>query len=195
MIIFDAHLDLAWNALDWNRNLARPVAEIRRREQDRASLGKGQGYNTVSFPALRQGKVAVFIATLLARLYRPNAIPAIERYSSMEAANAAAHGQLAYYRTLENQRILRWIKDWPSLDSHVHAWLKDKDPNEPLGFILSMEGADPVLSPVQVQEWWDAGLRIIGLTHYGISPYAHGTGTPGGLFPAGRELLLKAPMQ
>ena len=189
MIIFDAHLDLAWNALDWNRNLARPVAEIRRREQDRASLGKGQGYNTVSFPALRQGKVAVFIATLLARLYRPNAIPAIERYSSMEAANAAAHGQLAYYRTLENQRILRWIKDWPSLDSHVHAWLKDKDPNEPLGFILSMEGADPVLSPVQVQEWWDAGLRIIGLTHYGISPYAHGTGTPGGLFPAGRELL------
>src|SRR5262245_35328821 len=60
---------------------------------------------------------------------------------------------------------------------------------EPLGFILSMEGADPVLSPEQVEEWWQAGLRIIGPAHYGVSPYAHGTGTEGGLFPPGKPLL------
>src|SRR5205085_7032489 len=59
----------------------------------------------------------------------------------------------------------------------------------PLGFILSMEGADSVLFPEQVQEWWDVGLRIIGPAHYGVSPYAHGTGTDGGLFPPGRPLL------
>ena len=52
-----------------------------------------------------------------------------------------------------------------------------------------MEGADPVLSPDQVQEWYDAGLRIIGPAHYGVSPYAHGTGTEGGLFPPGQPLL------
>ena len=52
-----------------------------------------------------------------------------------------------------------------------------------------MEGADPVLAPEQVQEWWDAGLRIIGPAHYGVSPYAHGTGTEGGLFPQGPALL------
>ena len=50
-----------------------------------------------------------------------------------------------------------------------------------------MEGADPVLSPEQVQEWWDAGLRIIGPAHYGVSPYAHGTGTEGGLSRQGRR--------
>jgi membrane dipeptidase len=61
--------------------------------------------------------------------------------------------------------------------------------HEPLGFILSMEGADPVLTPEHVEEWWQAGLRIIGPAHYGVSPYAHGTGTEGGLFPAGRPLL------
>ena len=32
MLVFDAHLDLAWNALDWNRDLRLPVKEIRRRE-------------------------------------------------------------------------------------------------------------------------------------------------------------------
>ena len=70
MIVFDAHLDLAWNAIDWNRNLLLPVAQIRRAEQ--GMTDKGRGCNTVSFPELRRGKVAVFIATLLARLLRLN---------------------------------------------------------------------------------------------------------------------------
>jgi membrane dipeptidase len=189
MIIFDAHLDLAWNALDWNRSLALEVSEIRSFEQAQGLSGKGRGCNTVSFPALRKGRVAVFIATLLARVLRPGSVPGFERYSSMEAAYAAAQGQVAYYRALERQKTIRWIKDWSGLRSHIHAWLNDDVLDEPLGFILSMEGADPVLSPDQVQDWWDAGLRIIGPAHYGISPYAHGTGTQGGLFPPGRHLL------
>jgi membrane dipeptidase len=187
MIICDAHLDLAWNALDWNRDLRLPVSEIRGREAD--MTGKGRGCNTVSFPELRRGKVALFIATLLARLHRPGAMPPIQRYSSMEAAYAAAHGQLAYYRALEREGWLRWIRDWPALEAHVRAWQRPDTDGEPLGFILSMEGADPVLSPAQVEDWWQAGLRIIGPAHYGVSPYAHGTGTEGGLFPQGPELL------
>jgi membrane dipeptidase len=187
MLVFDAHLDLAWNAIDWNRDLMLPVVEIRRREQ--GMTDKGRGCNTVSFPELRRGKVAVFIATLLARLLRPNLMPAIQRYSSMEAAYAAAYGQLAYYRSLEQRGTLRWIKDRPSLDAHVRGWEANENGTQPLGFILSMEGADPVLAPEQVHEWWDAGLRIIGPAHYGVSPYAHGTSTEGGLFPPGRPLL------
>jgi membrane dipeptidase len=187
MLIFDAHLDLAWNAIDWNRDLRLPVAEIRRREQGTNEKGRGMG--TVSFPELRRGKVAIFIATLLARLFRPSLTPAIQRYESMEAAYAAARGQMAYYQALQNQGILRWIKDRPSLDAHIQAWQKAETASEPLGFILSMEGADPVLAPGQVEEWWQAGLRIIGPAHYGVSPYAHGTGTEGGLFPPGPALL------
>jgi membrane dipeptidase len=187
MLIFDAHLDLAWNALDWNRDLRLPVAEIRRRESDME--GKGRGCNTVSFPELRRGKVAIFIATLLARLLRPNLMPAIQRYASMPAAYAAAYGQLAYYRALEQEGLLRWITDWPTLEAHLRAWQQSPDGQHPLGFILSMEGADPVLSPEQVLEWWQAGLRIIGPAHYGVSPYAHGTGTEGGLFEQGPALL------
>lgn len=190
MLVFDAHLDLAWNALDWNRDLLQPVENIRAAEQAAGMTEKGRACNTVSFHALRRGKVALFIATLLARLLRPNLMPAIQRYTSMTGAYAAAYGQLAYYRALEQQGVLRWIKDAQGLDEHVQAWKRNEDSKtEPLGFILSMEGADPVLSPEQIPEWWQAGLRIIGPAHYGVSPYAHGTGTEGGLFPPGKPLL------
>jgi membrane dipeptidase len=188
MLLFDAHLDLAWNAIDWNRDLLLPVAAIRASERGIPEKSRGQG--TVAFPDLRRGKVAVFIATLLARLLRPTQVPSFQRYSSMQAAYGAANAQMAFYRALEQQGVLRWLKDWPSLEAHVQAWQSNEDnTTQPLGFILSMEGADPILAPDQVEEWWQAGLRIIGPAHYGVSPYAQGTGTEGGLFPDGPALL------
>jgi membrane dipeptidase len=188
MLVFDAHLDLAWNAIDWNRDLRLPAADIRRAEA--GMDGKGRGLGTVSFPELRRGKVGIFIATLLPRLLRPNLMPAIQRYSSMAAAYGAAYGQLYYYKALEREGILRPIRTRADLRSHVSQWLEGGEaPAAPLGYILSMEGADPILAPDQVQEWYDAGLRIVGPAHYGVSPYAHGTGTVGGLFEQGPALL------
>lgn len=187
-LIFDAHLDLAWNAIDWNRDLKKTVADIRSQEIEQNIQGKGRGEGTVSFPDLRRGRVGLFIATLLARLHRPGMMPAFSRYDTMDAAYAATMGQLHYYQALVDQGYLRWIKDAAALDAHVRPWAEGAT-TEPLGFILSMEGADPVLFPEQVQAWWDVGLRIIGPAHYGVSPYAHGTGTEGGLFPQGPALL------
>jgi len=190
MLIFDAHLDLAWNALDWNRDLRLTAHEIRKREIDEGMTEhKARGKGTVTFPELRRGKVAVFIATLLARLFRPNLMPAIQRYSVMEGAYACAHGQMAYYDALVQQGYLRWITDAHSLDTHVKAWEETDGEGQPLGFILSMEGADPVLNACDVEAWYAKGLRVIGPAHYGVSPYAHGTGTEGGLFEPGKPLL------
>ncbi|WP_020468221.1 dipeptidase [Zavarzinella formosa] len=189
MLIFDAHLDLAWNAIDWNRDLLLSVEEIRRLETSgRESDFKARGRGTVTFPELRKGGFGIFIATLLARLFRPDLKPPIQRFANMNSAYACAHGQMAYYIALEKAGHLRWIKDVAALDKHVEAW-KTGVSSDPLGFILSMEGADPVLDPEQVHEWYANGLRIIGPSHYGVSPYAHGTGTVGGLFPPGKPLL------
>lgn len=190
MLIFDAHLDLAWNAIDWNRDLRLPVEKIRQIENDNQLTDKGRGCNTVSFHDLRKGKVAIFIATVMPRLLRIGAMPAIQRFSAMAAAYGACHGQLGYYRGLEQEGLLKHIKDWPTLDSHLRAWQADENSKTlPLGFILSMEGADGVMRPDQVEEWFNVGLRIIGPAHYGVSPYAHGTGTEGGLFEPGPALL------
>jgi len=190
MLIVDAHLDLAWNAIDWNRDLKLPVEKIRAIEREAGMTGKARCHNTVAFPELRKGKVFLFIATLLARLHRPGLMPAFQRYATMDAAYASGYAQMAYYRALERQGVLKWIKDGLALDAHIRAWQADENSQTlPLGFILSMEGADPVLAPEQIPEWWEAGLRIIGPAHYGVSPYAHGTGTEGGFFPDGPRLL------
>src|SRR5260370_12892367 len=117
-LIFDAHLDLAWNALDWNRDLKRTAAEIREREREQGMTGKGRGEGTVSFAELRRGGCGVFIATLLARLLRAHLVPALQRYESTTAAYACAPGQIPYYRPLEAEGHPRPIHHRPSLPAH-----------------------------------------------------------------------------
>ena len=68
MLIVDAHLDLSWNALGWNRDLDQTVAEIRLSEA--GMDGTARGKNTVSFPEMRRGRVGIALATLLARANR-----------------------------------------------------------------------------------------------------------------------------
>src|SRR5829696_7709504 len=96
MLIIDAHLDLAWNALQWNRNLQRSVYTIRTQESNLSGAGRGQG--TVALPEMRVGRVALGFATLLARS-SGHAIQNLD-YSSPLQAYAIAHGQLAYYNAL-----------------------------------------------------------------------------------------------
>jgi hypothetical protein len=65
MVFIDAHLDLAWNALNWNRDLTRTVPEIR---HDKKNMKEERhGRDTVSFPEMRKGEIAVCLATVLAR--------------------------------------------------------------------------------------------------------------------------------
>ncbi|MCA8996733.1 MAG: membrane dipeptidase [Planctomycetaceae bacterium] len=189
MLIFDAHLDLAWNAVEWNRNLEWPVARIREFENQFPGIVPGDC--TVSFPELQAGNIGVVIATLLPRLHRKD--KALTFYQGRESSYAAAQGQLAYYRALEQKGVLRSLPDSASLQSHVKDWQEALvDPNRqrpPIGYILSMEGAPPILEPTQVGHWYDEGLRIVGPAHYGPNEYCHGTGSEGPLTPDGRELL------
>ena len=184
MLAIDAHLDLSWNALNWNRDLTLTVAEIRALEHDMKE--KNRAGNTVAFPEMRKADVAVCLATLLARASGLG--EALLDYRNQEIACAMAQGQLAYYRIMESKGELQMVRDRSSLQMHLQKW-KANGSSTPLGFILSMEGADPILSPHHVLEWWNDGLRVVGLAHYGRSAYAHGTGSAGGLTAGGRELL------
>ncbi len=199
MMIFDWHLDLAWNALEWDRDLTEPVASIRRREVEVGRTGPGRGTNTVSFPALRDGQVAVVSATLLSRHDRvPPPFPDLPKsgFGAAEASYATAVGQLAYYRAMERRGVVRILKGRAALDDHVTAWeafagaqTDRAEDAPPIGLIISMEGADPILTPDDLDEWWDGGLRILSLSHFGVGRYSHGTGTPGPLNPQAPALL------
>jgi membrane dipeptidase len=185
LLIFDAHLDLAWNALNWRRDLTLSIEEIRRSEAD--MIDRGRGHNTVSLPELRKAHVGICLATVLARCSKLQD-PLLD-YPSREVASAMAVGQLEFYRIMESQGHMRMLRDWPALESHVAEWKRTGAGEMPVGFILAMEGADPILSPDQVELWWERGLRVVEPVHYGVSYYAHGTGAPGGLTAEGRNLL------
>ena len=183
-MIFDAHLDLAWNACEWNRDLCLPVHEIREQERESGHLVTGDC--TVSWHDLNRGGIRLVIGTLLPRLNRANSV--LTRFNSPEAAYASAKGQLAYYRAMEQRGVIRLIRDARSLQDHLDSLVNTQGAS-PIGVILSMEGSDPILSPGQLVEWYEDGLRLLGPAHFGESPYCFGTGSVGGLKSEGKELL------
>ncbi len=184
--IIDAHLDLAWNALSWNRDLRLPLDQLNAAEKHMTDT-PARGRAAVSLPELRRGKIVACLGTLLARC-KPNVRPPEGHrrrdldVASPEIAHAIAIGQLAYYRELARQGEIELLKDAQAFRRHVEA-------ARGAGVIVAMEGADPIVSPDAVPQWWEAGLRCVGMAHYGQGRYAMGTGEAGDLTPAGVELL------
>jgi membrane dipeptidase len=186
MLIFDAHLDLAMNALEWNRDLSRPIEEIRAREvawSDKPDRGRG----TVSFPEMRRGGIGLCVATQIARyVKRGNPLPG---WHSPEQAWAQTQGQLAWYRAMEQRGEMVQIKTRGELARHVDRWQAAPGAPTPIGYILSLEGADSILSMRHLEESYAQGLRALGPAHYGPGLYAQGTDATGAFPPRGRELL------
>ena len=202
ILIFDGHLDLAANALYNRRDLTRPVRVLREREgglplsrsthadsleRREGPLAKISGPPTVSLPELRAGNVGIVLASIFCpvrvttRITYPSA-------RSQAAAYAVGQSHLAYYRALEREGEIAFIRDRDELSSHLATW-KNPGPETPVGVILTMESADPIMGPDQVQEWWDLGLRALSLTHFGANTYGHGTGSRGGLYPSAYPLM------
>jgi membrane dipeptidase len=186
MLIFDAHLDLSMNALDWNRDLTRPVAEIRSREAGRTDK-PDRGNGLVSLPEMRRGRIGLCVATQIARYVAPeNPLPG---WHSPEIAWAQTQGQLSWYRAMEEAGEMTAIVDRAGLDRHVALWTDNPPPDAPIGYILSLEGADSIRTPAHLEQAYAQGLRALGPAHYGPGRYAQGTAATGGLGPQGRELL------
>ncbi len=195
LLTIDGHLDLAMNALLWNRDITLEVDALRAFERAAGEVGPGRGCNTVTIPELRRAGIGLSLATVLARTGGAPT-PALPRYASAEIAYGMAQGQLAYYRMLERQGHVRLVRTRAMLEDHWEAWRgwhADGAPagaEPPHGVVLLMEGADSVPSPEYLASWFDDGLRVLGMTHYMDSTYAYGTGTDGGLKPPAMELLV-----
>lgn len=186
--IVDAHLDLSMNALEWNRNLRQSVSAIRAREEgwsDKPDRGRG----TVSLPALREGNIGLVVATQIAR-YVSNDNP-LPGWHSPEQAWAQTQGQLAWYLAMEEAGEMRLITDLKSLENHLKKWEADESGTEPIGYILSLEGADSLVSIEHLERAYAYGLRALGPAHYGPGRYANGTDSTGKMGPQGLRLLEK----
>ncbi|MDP6905175.1 MAG: membrane dipeptidase [Verrucomicrobiota bacterium] len=186
MLIFDAHLDLSMNAMEWNRDLRENVHTIREREQGQTDkTDRAQG--TVAFPDMRRGQIGLCVATQIARYVKPS--NNLQGWHSPEQAWAQTQGQLAWYRTMEEDGHLLQITDAESLNQQAAIWTDCPPEDAPIGYILSLEGADSIITPQRLERSYLQGLRAVGLSHYGPGTYAQGTAHTGGLGARGGELL------
>ncbi len=186
MFTIDAHLDLSMNAMEWNRDLRLPVMDIRKREEglnDKPDRAKG----TVSLPALREGNIGLVVATQIARYVAPgNSLPG---WHSPQQAWAQTQAQLAWYKAMETEGEMVMIKEAAALEQHIGLWTNNDATNKPVGYILSLEGADSLVTLDNLHIAHGYGLRALGPAHYGPGRYANGTDATGHLNVQGKALL------
>ena len=185
IFIADGHLDLAFTALHANRDLTQPAATVR--THDSPKVMQTYGTSTTTFHELHKGHVGLVIATATARLAPKDNWTRIGMYTQAQCYGVAC-SHAAYYHAMERERVIRIVRSVQDLDEVLANW-EDPVPDTPIGLVLALEGCDPILGPDQVPEWYDKGLRVASLSHYGVTSYAHGSGTEGGLLPPAKPLL------
>lgn len=187
MFTVDAHLDLSMNAMEWNRDLRLPVNEIRAKElllTDKPDRAKG----TVSFPALREANIGLVVATQIARYAQAGS--GFPGWNSPQQAWAQTQAQLAWYKSMEEEGEIVQITNLQQLELQLAIW-NDGSPSsgKPIGYILSLEGADSLISIEHLKRAHAYGLRALGPAHYGPGRYANGTDSTGKMDKQGIDLL------
>lgn len=181
MFIVDAHLDLAYNALRYGRDLRLELAEAREREK--GMRDHPHGTITTTIPELLKSEIGLIFGTLFVLPARSNRKePANVRmvYEDGDQAYRAAGEQLDYYYRLADEiEPVRLVTDLDSLEEVLASHEEGASPL--LGIVPLMEGADPVRTPEEAEEWYERGIRIIGPA-WDDTMYAHGAWRGGGGF-------------
>jgi len=177
--IVDAHQDIAFNSVVLGRDFMLSARERRRREMSAAT---SWGMATVGFPEMEEGNIRVAFASIwAAACQNPTGIPVKPCYETPEEACEQGQQQLSYYEKLTSNPRISIVRTKRSLEDATEGEYH-------LSLVISMEGADPIISPKHLHDWVKRGVRVIGLAH-GRTRYSGGTRQPGPLTRLGRELL------
>ncbi len=189
-LVIDAHQDIAWNALEFGRDPLQSAYETRQREAQNG-LDRMIGQCTCGLPEYLAGRVGLIFATLFV-MPAQYAYPGYQTmtYATQAQADQRARQQLRFYQQLaEREPRLRLVTTANDLESVISGWTDPQPGQEPqVGLLINMEGADPLQSPDDLTQWYQDGLRSIGLAWH-ATRYSGGTGEPGPLTGLGRRLL------
>ncbi len=187
MFIVDAHLDLAYNILNKDRDPRRKLVALRADE----APDFPRGIPTVSFSAMRRGGVGLAFATIFSTPADnpfPDDSEEDEAYSTPAEAHRMGMLQIdTYKRLVDEDESLRLVTDTADLDEVIAG----QDAEQPLiGLTLLMEGADHIRTPEETELWVEQGVRLIGPA-WDDTQYCHGAwrGAKDGLTKAGYALL------
>lgn len=190
-IFLDAHEDLAANMASFGRDYTRSAFHTRQLEQN-STVPERTGSCLIGWPEYQRANIAIVFSTLFASPKRRVKAGEIESqsYTTIEQAHQLYWQQLLSYHRLceEHPDLFRLIGTRAQLQEHLALWQSIPEP-KPVGLVPLMEGAEGLRSPDELYEWWQAGLRIIGLAWAG-NRFCGGTREPGPLSTAGRELLV-----
>jgi membrane dipeptidase len=192
VIVFDAHQDIAWNALTFARDYTRSAWETRRLEAEAGSIAPSvNGAATLGLPNWLLGRVGMVCASIFVSPARraPGAWDTLV-YNDPRQAYAQAGRQLDYYLRLADEcDRVEVVRDRAELDAVLRTWADGTEVGDHrVGLLMSMEGADPILEPEQAEEWYARGVRAVGPA-WAATRYAGGTGEPGPLTDLGCALL------
>ena len=190
-LIIDSHQDIAYNMLNYGRDYTRSALETRRLEIGTDTPARN-GDATAGWPEYQRGQVAVIFSTLFASPSKSKESADLVWYSDYEAAHRMYRAQIDVYRKLADSHPdkFRLLSTKKELDSVIEDWSKpmQEGATHPVGLLYLMEGADGIRSPHELADWWEWGLRMIGLAWAGTR-YCGGTGDPGPLTDEGRKLI------
>lgn len=193
-LIVDAHQDLAWNMLSFERDYTLPLEEIRRREQNQPHILENNGDTILGWHAYQRGRVAVVFATLFAAPLRVKMGDwDTQVYETPDQARQLYMRQVDTYDRLFDRHPGKFtpIHAAPQLASLLETW-NQPDENHPdgrpTGIVTLMECADAIRSLDELSEWWERGVRIIGPA-WMSTRFCGGTREPGPLTREGRQLL------
>jgi membrane dipeptidase len=190
-IIVDAHQDIAWNMLTFDRDYSQTVAEIRSRETG-TQAPVLNGDTLLGWDAYQNGRVAVVFSTLFAApIRKKDGDWDILCYTNDEQAYRLYRDQADAYHHLvgRNPEKFTLIRTRRGLDSLLEKWSGASDEETaPVGLVILIEGAECVRTPDDLAEWWQLGVRIIGLAWW-KTRFCGGTGEPGPLTTSGYQLL------
>lgn len=187
MLIIDAHQDIAYNALVFGRDYRHSALHHRQQEE-----GRGTPPAIVGLPESLLGHVGIVFASLFVQPASAHRPPQehLPIYADARGAYRHALRQMDYYQRLSDEdKRIRILRQRSDLQAVLATWADDKTLVErQQGLLISMEGADPILEPRQLEEWVARGVRCVGLA-WRTTRYAGGAGDDQALTPLGMELL------
>ena len=190
MLIVDAHEDLAWNILTFGRDYTRSAQETREVERG-TETPLHNGDTLLGWPDYQRGRVAIVFATLFSAPERRKLGEwDIQTYRNAGEAHANYMKQVdAYHRLVdEHPDKFQLVLSQPDLETVLSAWEEPGEDGHPVGLVILMEGAEGVRSSEELEEWWQAGVRLIGPSWAGTR-FSGGTREPGPLTKEGYALL------
>lgn len=193
-IIIDAHEDIAYNHVNYQRDIRRTVQETRLKEKGSYIIDETDD-TMLSWEEYQTGQVAMVFGTIFIVPGKHSPSTTLKPvYYSPDDVSRLYQEQIDYYRFLsqspENQfelistraqmnRILNTWNDMPAFyPDIVH----------PVGILMSIEGLEGIKDIKEIERYWEAGVRAIGPVWAG-GRFCGGTLEFGGFTPDGYALL------